>query len=361
MHVAAYEGYMQVCRRLAELVPGPGTKKAILFNSGSEAIENAVKLARSYTRRRAVVAFDNGFHGRTLLCLTLDGRYKPLRQGFGPPPAEVYHSRFPYPYRPPRGLDPNELTAYCLEELDRLFLTEAAPEDVAAIVVEPVQGEGGFIVPTPGFLSGLRLVCDRHGIVLVVDEVQSGFGRTGRMWAMEHEEIAADLVTVGKSLGAGLPISGVVGRADILDSAAPGAIGGTYGGNPLACAAALAVFEIFEQENLVEAGARIGEAVRARFDALRDRLGIVGDSRGLGAMRALELVEDKATRKPLPAATARAILDDCVERGLVVIKAGIHDNVIRTLMPLTIPDADLEKGLGILEQVLADWDRRPRG
>jgi len=361
LHVAAYEGYMQVCRRLAELVPGPGTKKAILFNSGSEAIENAVKLARSYTRRRAVVAFDNGFHGRTLLCLTLDGRYKPLRQGFGPPPAEVYHSRFPYPYRPPRGLDPNELTAYCLEELDRLFLTEAAPEDVAAIVVEPVQGEGGFIVPTPGFLSGLRRVCDRHGIVLVVDEVQSGFGRTGKMWAMEHEEIAADLVTVGKSLGAGLPISGVVGRADILDSAAPGAIGGTYGGNPLACAAALAVFEIFEQENLVEAGARIGEAVRARFDALHDRLGIVGDSRGLGAMRALELVEDKATRKPLPAATARAILDDCVERGLVVIKAGIHDNVIRTLMPLTIPDADLEKGLGILEQVLTDWDRRPRG
>jgi len=361
LHVAAYEGYMQVCRRLAELVPGPGTKKAILFNSGSEAIENAVKLARSFTRRRAVVAFDNGFHGRTLLCLTLDGRYKPLRQGFGPPPAEVYHSRFPYPYRPPRGLDPNELTAYCLEELDRLFLTETAPEDVAAIVVEPVQGEGGFIVPTPGFLSGLRRVCDRHGIILVVDEVQSGFGRTGKMWAMEHEEIAADLVTVGKSLGAGLPISGVVGRADILDSAAPGAIGGTYGGNPLACAAALAVFEIFEQEHLVEAGARIGEAVRARFDALRDRLGIVGDSRGLGAMRALELVEDKATRKPLPAATARAILDDCVERGLVVIKAGIHDNVIRTLMPLTIPDADLEKGLGILEQVLADWDRRPRG
>jgi 4-aminobutyrate aminotransferase / (S)-3-amino-2-methylpropionate transaminase / 5-aminovalerate transaminase len=361
LHVAAYEGYMQVCRRLAELVAGPGTKKTILFNSGSEAIENAVKLARSYTRRRAVVAFDNGFHGRTLLCLTLDGRYKPLRQGFGPPPAEVYHSRFPYPYRPPRGLDPNELTAYCLEELDRLFLTEAAPEDVAAIVVEPVQGEGGFIVPTPGFLSGLRRVCDRHGIILVVDEVQSGFGRTGKMWAMEHEEIAADLVTVGKSLGAGLPISGVVGRADILDSAAPGAIGGTYGGNPLACAAALAVFEIFEEEHLVEAGARVGEVVRARFDALRDRLGIVGESRGLGAMRALELVEDKATRKPLPAATARAILDDCVERGLVVIKAGIHDNVIRTLMPLTIPDADLEKGLGILEQVLADWDRRPRG
>ncbi|PYQ17679.1 MAG: 4-aminobutyrate--2-oxoglutarate transaminase, partial [Acidobacteria bacterium] len=184
----------------------------------------------------------------------------------------------------------------------------------------------------------LRRVCDRHGIVLVADEVQSGFGRTGKMWALEHEEVAADLVTVGKSLGAGLPISGVVGRADILDSAAPGSIGGTYGGNPLACAAALAVFEIFEEEKLVAAAARVGETVRARFDGLRDRLGIVGDSRGLGAMRALELVEDKASRKPLPAATVRAILDACVERGLVVIKAGIHDNVIRTLMPLTIPD-----------------------
>jgi len=361
LHVAAYEGYMQVCRRLVDLVPGAGPKKAILFNSGSEAVENAVKLARCHTGRQAVVAFDYGFHGRTLLCITLDGRYKPLRQGFGPPPAEIYHSRFPYSYRPPRGVDGRDLTAYCLEELDRLFLTEVAPEDVAAIIVEPVQGEGGFIVPTPGFLSGLRRVCDRHGIILVVDEVQSGFGRTGKMWAMEHEGIAADLVTVGKSLGAGLPISGVVGRAEILDAAAPGAIGGTYGGNPLACAAALAVFEIFEKEKLVEAAARIGQKVQARFDALRDQLDLVGDSRGLGAMRAVELVEDQASRRPLPAATVRTILDDCVERGLVVIKAGIHDNVIRTLMPLTIPDADLERGLGILSDVLTMWDRRPRG
>jgi 4-aminobutyrate aminotransferase/(S)-3-amino-2-methylpropionate transaminase len=360
LHVAAYEGYMQVCRRLVDLVPGAGPKKAILFNSGSEAVENAVKLARCHTGRQAVVAFDYGFHGRTLLCITLDGRYKPLRQGFGPPPAEVYHSRFPYSYRPPRGVDGRDLTAYCLEELDRLFLTDVAPEDAAAIIVEPVQGEGGFIVPTAGFLSGLREVCDRHGIVLIVDEVQSGFGRTGKMWAMEHEGIAADLVTVGKSLGAGLPISGVVGRADILDSATPGSIGGTYGGNPLACAAALAVFEIFEKEKLVEAGARIGQKVQTRFDALRDQLDLVGDSRGRGAMRALELVEDQASRRPLPAATVRAILDDCVERGLVVIKAGIHDNVIRTLMPLTIPDADLDQGLGILSDVLTMWDRRPR-
>jgi 4-aminobutyrate aminotransferase/(S)-3-amino-2-methylpropionate transaminase len=361
LHVAAYEGYMQVCRQLIDRVPGEGPKKAVLFNSGSEAIENAVKFARTYTGRRAVVAFDGGFHGRTLLCLALDGRYKPLRQGFGPPPAEVYHARFPYPYRPPRGLDARQLTEYCLDELDRLFLTDVAAEDVAAIVVEPVQGEGGFVVPTPGFLSGLRRVCDRHGIVLIVDEVQSGFGRTGQMWGMEHEGIDADLVTVGKSLGAGLPISGVVGRANILDSAAPGAIGGTYGGNPLACAAALAVFEIFDKENLVAAAARIGQQVQARFDALRDQLDLVGDSRGLGAMRAVELVEDQASRRPLPAATVRAILDDCIERGLVVIKAGIHDNVIRTLMPLTIPDADLERGLGILAEVLTQWDRRPRG
>jgi 4-aminobutyrate aminotransferase/(S)-3-amino-2-methylpropionate transaminase len=255
----------------------------------------------------------------------------------------------------------SDLTGYCLDELERVFRTEAAPEDVAAIVVEPVQGEGGFVVPTPGFLPGLSRICDLHGIVLIVDEVQSGFGRTGRMWGMEHEGVVPDLVAVGKSLGAGMPISGVVGRAKILDAAAPGSIGGTYGGNPLACAAALAVFDIFAEDELVEAGARIGRIVQARFDALRDRLDLVGDSRGVGAMRALELVEDQSSRRPLAADTLRAILDDCIARGLVAIKCGIHDNVIRTLMPLTIPDADLERGLGILAEVLTQWDRRPRG
>ncbi|MBI4345566.1 MAG: aspartate aminotransferase family protein, partial [Elusimicrobia bacterium] len=212
-HVAAYPGYMETVRRLIDVCPGPGDKKAILFNSGSEAIENAVKFARAYTKRRGVISFTNAFHGRTLLCLTLDGKYKPLRQGFGPAPAEVYRSAFPYPYRAPKGVRAEDLTEYCLERLEQLFVSDVAPEDVAAIIVEPIQGEGGFIVPTPGFLPGLRKLCDRHGIVLVIDEVQSGFARTGRMFACEHEGVAPDLLVVGKSIAAGMPISGVVGKA----------------------------------------------------------------------------------------------------------------------------------------------------
>jgi len=354
-HVAAYEGYLDVCRELIRVAPGSWTKKAILFNSGSEAIENAVKFARAYTKRKAVISFDNCFHGRTLLCLTLDGKYKPLRQGFGPCPPEIYHARYPYAYRPPRGVKAEELTEHCLEELEKFFLVEVAPEDVAAIVVEPVQGEGGFIVPTPGFLKGLRRLCDKHGIVFIADEVQTGFGRTGEMFAVEHDAIAPDLTVVAKSLCGGMPLSGVVGRAEIMDAAATGAIGGTYGGNPMSCAAALAVFEIFKEAKLVEAARRVGATVQKRFDSFRDRYPFVGDSRGLGAMRALELVADKKTRAPLPAGRVKEILYSCVERGLIVIKAGVHDNVLRTLMPLTIPEADLNRGLDVLDEVFASF------
>ena len=353
-HVAAYPGYMEVCRKLIETIPGTGAKKALLFNSGSEAIENAVKFARSYTKRRAVIAFDNAFHGRTLLCLTLDGKYKPLKQGLGPFPSEIYHARFPNPYRPPVGVPPERLTEYALDELEKLFLGEVAAEDVAAIVIEPVQGEGGFVAPSTGFLKALRQVCDKHGIVLIIDEVQSGFGRTGKMWAMEHDGIAPDLTVVGKSLAAGMPLSGVVGKAEIMDAAATGSVGGTYGGNPMSCAAALAVFDIFKDENLCARSAKIGETVQARFDGWKEKFPIVGDSRGLGAMRAIELVSDRKTKTPLPALKVKEILHACEDRGLVVIKAGPHDNVIRTLMPLTIPDADLKKGLDILESALKE-------
>lgn len=351
-HVTAYENYLDVCRELTALIPGPGKKKAILFNSGSEAVENAVKFARAFTKRRAVISFDYAFHGRTLLCLTLDGKNKPLRQGFGPLPGEIYHARFPYSYRAPRGVAKEDLAAYCLEELGKLFLTDVAPEDTAAIIIEPVQGEGGFIVPSAGFVTGLREICDRHGILLIMDEVQTGFGRTGRFWAMEHDGIVPDLVTIGKSIGAGMPLSAVAGRAEILDSAAVGAIGGTYGGNPMSCAAAMAVFKIFREENLVESARRIGRIVQERFDAFKDRYPIVGDSRGLGAMRAIELVADKKTKAALPGARVKEILHSAVDRGLILIKAGVHDNVLRTLMPLTIPEQDLKKGLDIMESVL---------
>ena len=351
-HVAAYENYLQVCAKLVDAAPWKGPKKAILFNSGSEAIENAVKFAKGFTKRRTVIAFDNAFHGRTLLCLALDGKHKPLRQGLGPVPADILHARFPYAYRPPKGVSPADLTEHCLESLENLFRVSTAPEDVAAIVVEPVQGEGGFVVPTPGFLKGLRALCDKHGILLIVDEVQAGFGRTGEMFATQHDGVAPDLMVVAKSLCGGMPLSGVVGRAEVMDSVATGAIGGTYGGNPMACAAALAVFGVFEDEKLVASARRVGETVKARFDGFRDKFPFVGDSRGLGAMRAIELVADKKTKAPLPAARVKEILHDCQDRGLIAIKAGVHDNVIRTLMPLNIPGADLERGLSILEASL---------
>jgi 4-aminobutyrate aminotransferase/(S)-3-amino-2-methylpropionate transaminase len=351
-HVASYPQYTAVCEKLSAIAPGDNAKKAALFNSGSEAVENAVKLARSYTKRNAIISFGYAFHGRTLLCLTLDGREKVLKSGFGPFAPGVYRAPFPYPYRPPKGILPNQLTDYCLGELERLWRSEISPEDTAALIVEPVQGEGGFIVPMPGFLKGLRKLCDHYGIVLIVDEVQSGFGRTGKFWGFEHDGIIPDLVAAGKSLAAGMPLSAVVGRAEIMDSAPVGAIGGTYGGNPLACAAALAVFDIFEKEKILEHAVLIGEIVQKRFDSFYASFPLVGDSRGLGAMRALELVTDRNTKAPLPPESVKKIISECAENGLLIIKAGIFDNVLRTLMPLTIPRQDLEKGLDILESVL---------
>lgn len=334
-HVAAYPQYMAVCRKLVDLIPGPGKKKVLLLNSGSEAVENAVKFARAYTKRQAVVSFGNAFHGRTLLCLTLDGKYKPLKKGLGPFAPEVYHAPM------------------SLEALENFFVTEVSADDIAAFIIEPVQGEGGFLPVAPEFLKGLRALADKHGIVLIIDEVQTGFGRTGKFWAMEHAGIAPDLVTIGKSLAAGMPLSAVAGKAEIMDAVATGAVGGTYGGNPMSCAAALAVFDIFQEENLVAKAVKIGETVRKRFDALL-KLPIVGDSRGLGAMRAIELVSDKKTRKPLDAAKVKQIIHRCQDDGLIVIKAGPFDNVIRTLMPLTIGEKELNRGLDIIEGALQE-------
>ncbi len=351
-HVASYPQYTAVCEKLVGLMPDPAPQKAALFNSGAEAVENAVKLARSYTKRNAVISFGYAFHGRTLLCLTLDGREKVLKSGFGPFAPAIYRAPFPYPYRPPQGVTPDQLTDYCLGELENLWRSEISPKDTAALIVEPVQGEGGFIVPTPGFLKGLRKLCDRHGIVLIVDEVQSGFGRTGQFWGFEHEGIVPDLIVAGKSLAAGMPLSAVIGRAEIMDSAPAGAIGGTYGGNPLACAAALAVFDIFEREKIIDKAIRVGEIVQKRFDSFQKNFSCVGDSRGLGAMRALELVADKKSKAPLAPESVKKIISECAEHGLLILKAGIFDNVLRTLMPLTIPLKDLEKGLDILESAL---------
>lgn len=338
--VTAYEPYVRLAERLNALTPGDFPKKTVLFNSGAEAVENAVKIARAYTGRPGVIVFDRAFHGRTLLAMAMTGQINPYKIGFGPFPPDIYRVPYPYTYRQPDAK----------LELDQLFRTDCPPERVAAIVLEPVLGEGGFLIPPDWLFPQLREVCDKHGILLVADEVQSGFGRTGKMFATEHWGVVPDLTVMAKSMGGGMPISAVTGRAEILDALTPGSIGGTYGGNPLACRAALAVLDILEGQNLCARAAKIGARVMQRMRSWKHPL--IGEVRGLGAMVALELVKDKTTKEPASPETA-ALLGECLQRGLLVLKSGAHANVIRTLMPLVITDEQLEEGLDILEAALA--------
>lgn len=353
-HVAMPELYVRLARRLAETVPGTAAKKTLLVNSGAEAVENAVKIARAATGRPAVIAFENGFHGRTLLALTLTGRVRPYTTGFGPFAAEVYHVPYPYCYRCPAGVGPSAEGACCgrpMAQLTRALETRVAAEQVAAVLVEPVQGEGGFVVPPAGFLPEIAQFCQSRGILLIADEVQTGFGRTGRMWACEHAGIEPDLLITAKSLAAGLPLAAVIGRTEIMDAPAPGGLGGTYGGNPVACAAALAVLDVFESEGLVARADLLGTAALRRMRSWRQRIPLVGDVRGLGAMVAVELVRDRTTREPATA-EAGAVVAACRSEGLLLIKAGLYDNVIRLLMPLVTTDEQLTAGLDILERAL---------
>jgi 4-aminobutyrate aminotransferase/(S)-3-amino-2-methylpropionate transaminase len=342
------ELYVKLCERLGQITPGAYDKKAVLLNSGAEAVENAVKIARAYTGRPAVIAFDNAFHGRTLLAMSLTGKVA-YKRGFGPYAPEVYHAPFPYPYRWPG--DPAAAGAESLAALEELFKTTIAAEQVAAIIVEPVQGEGGFVVPPPDFLPGLAEICKREGIVFILDEVQTGFGRTGRLFAAEHWGLEPDLMVLAKSLGGGMPISAVVGRAEVMDGPAPGGLGGTYAGNPLACAAALAVIEVMHDEKLPERAMQIGELAEARMRQWAEKFEFIGEVRGLGAMLAMELVTDRASKEPAAAKTTD-ILHHCHENGLVVLKAGLYDNVIRLLTPLTIGEDELGRGLDILGAAL---------
>jgi 4-aminobutyrate aminotransferase / (S)-3-amino-2-methylpropionate transaminase / 5-aminovalerate transaminase len=342
--IVPYENYVELAERLAGAVPISGDLRAGFFNSGAEAIENAIKFARSYTKRPAVIAFDGGFHGRTLMALSLTSKTHPYKAGLGPFAPEVYRVSFADPYR-----GPDAETA--LGELERAFKTRVAAEEVAAIVVEPVQGESGFVTPPREFLEGVRRIADEHGIVLVVDEVQTGFGRTGRLFAIEHFGIEPDLVTVAKALAAGLPLSGVVGRAEILDAPPDSAIGGTYVGNPVAIAAAHAVLDVIEEERLVERAAEIGDAIRARMEEWRGRFDAVGDVRGLGAMLALELVRDRETKEPDPD-LATAVVEAASARGLLLLKAGLYGNCIRVLCPLVVTDEQLDEALAVWEEAL---------
>ena len=344
--VMMYEPYVALAERIVQLAPGDFAKKALFLNSGAEAVENAVKIARYATGRPAIITFDNGYHGRTLMTMTMTAKVKPYKYRFGPYATEVYRAPFPYPYR--MNMTPQDASAYCIQELERMFVGEVAPDQVAAIVVEPVQGEGGFMVAPPGFLRALKAICEKHGILFVADEIQSGFCRTGQMFAVEHDQVAPELMIIAKSMGAGMPISGVVGRADIMDAPPPGTLGGTYSGNPVACAAALAVLDLYEKEDLAARSRDVGQAVIKRFVKLQEKYSLVGDVRGLGGMVAMELVKDRATKEP-DSQAASDILATAHKRGLVLIKAGMYDNVLRVLVPLCVTDEQLQQGLDIFE------------
>jgi 4-aminobutyrate aminotransferase / (S)-3-amino-2-methylpropionate transaminase / 5-aminovalerate transaminase len=343
--IVPYEVYVEASERLLAVAPFTGPAKAAFFNSGAEAVENAVKIARLATGRAGVVGFTGAFHGRTLMAVTLTAKADPYKRGLGPFAPEVYRAPFPNLYR-----GPDARTA--LAELEDLLETQLAPETVAAIVFEPQQGEGGFLPAPQEFVEGLRRIADRHGIVLVADEVQTGFGRTGRMFAMEHYGVEPDLLTVAKSIAGGLPLSGVLGKAAIMDAPHEGAIGGTYVGNPVALAAAVAVLDVIEQEGLVERAGAIGDTIRTRMLAWQERWPQIGDVRGLGAMLAIELVDDPVTKAPA-SKLATAVIDAATQRGLLLLKAGMYGNCIRVLCPLVISDAELDEALAAWEDALA--------
>ena len=341
--IVPYETYVRLAERLCELAP-ISDARAAFFNAGTEAVENAIKFARSHTGRPAVIGFEGGFHGRTLLSLSLTSKTHPYKAGLGPFAPEVYRVPFPNDYR-----GPDWETA--LAALERALVTQVAAETVAAVVIEPVQGEGGFVVAPREFMDGVRRICDEHGIVMVVDEVQTGFGRTGKLFAIEHYGVEPDLITVAKSIAMGLPLSGVIGKAEIMDAPGDSAIGGTYVGNPVAQAAAHAVLDVIEEENLCARATVLGDTMRTQMEGWKERLPQIGDVRGLGAMLAIELVSDRGTQEP-DADTATAIVEEAVRNGLLLLKSGIYSNCIRVLAPLTLTDAELDEALGVWEQAL---------
>lgn len=345
--VAAYEPYVALAERLNALAPIDGPAKTIFFSTGAEAVENAVKIARLATRRHAVVAFAGGFHGRSFMAMALTGKTAPYKNGFGPLPGGVYHLPFP---NPRDGID----TARSLQALNDLFKADVAADEIAAIIIEPVQGEGGFLPAPPELLRALREIADRHGIVLIADEVQSGFGRTGKLFGIEHSAVRPDLIAVAKSLGGGLPLSGVIGRAALMDAVPPGGLGGTYAGSPLACAAGLAVLDVIAEEALLDRAQALGERVVARLRdwTARADLRPIGHVRGLGAMIAFDLLRTRDGNDVDPAAT-KAVLQRAHALGLVLLGCGSQGEAIRLLFPLTIGDAVLDEGLALLEQALA--------
>lgn len=343
-----YEPYVALAKKLSEITPGSHAKKTALFNSGAEAVENAIKIARKYTGRSAVIAFEHAFHGRTLLALSLTSKVNPYKEGFGPFAPEIYKFPIPYTYRRPEHLSEEQYVKHTLEELHLFFKSTVSPKNVAAVILEPVLGEGGFIIPPKPFVRELVKICTEEKIVFIADEIQSGFARTGRMFASEHFGVVPDLITMAKSLSNGFPLSAVTGRAEIMDAVQPGGIGGTFGGNPVSCAAALAAIETIEQERLCERAVKIGRILMKGFRSLQVRSPRIGEVRGLGAMCAMEIVKDKKSKEPDKEKTEE-IIHRAAQGGLILLSAGVLGNIIRILVPLVIPDSQLQEGLDVLE------------
>src|SRR3954467_2652322 len=358
--VTPYENYIRLAERLNRITPGKFPKKTILLNTGAEAVENAVKIARAHTGRPGIVAFEDAFHGRTMMGLALTSKTHPYKAGFAPFPSEVYRIPYGYCYRCSYSLKYPSCDVYCARHLEDTFKRVVAAEDVAAIIAEPVLGEGGFVNPPPEFFRILMDICHKHGVLFIADEVQSGFGRTGKMFGSEHYGIEPDLLVTAKSLGGGLPLAAVTGRAEIMDAPGAGGLGGTFAGNPLSCAAANAVLDEFEKTDLLARANSIGQRFETRAREWKERFDFIGDARGLGAMRAIELVKSRGTREPAPEET-KQVTQYCYEHGLVTITAGSYGNVIRLLVPLVVSDQQMDEGLDVLQAALASAceKRRP--
>jgi 4-aminobutyrate aminotransferase/(S)-3-amino-2-methylpropionate transaminase len=350
-HVAMYEPYIDLAARLNLIAPGDFAKMTMFANSGAEAVENAVKTARYFSQRPAIICFENGFHGRTLLTMSLTSKVKPYKLGFGPFAPEIYRMPYAYCYRCPFGLKYPACDVACADYLEDFFISNVAAESTAAVIAEPIQGEGGFITPPPEYFPKLQKICQKYGIALIIDEVQAGVGRTGKFFAIEHWGVAPDFITLAKSLGGGMPLSVVIGREEMINKPHVGGLGGTYAGNPIACRAGLAVMEILLDDGLLQQAEELGKTVLDRFQSFQEKYEIIGEVRGKGPMLGMELVRDRESKEPAPQ-EAKKLCQICYEKGLILLSCGNSGNVIRTLMPFVITDEQLERGLTILEESL---------
>lgn len=352
-HVATYQPYVALSKKLTEITAGDFEKKVMLANSGAEALENAIKVAKTYTKKAGILSANGSFHGRTNMTMSITSKYKPYKNGFGPFVPDTYKFDYPYSYRAPLGVSPEDYAEECLERLRTALKTTISPDMIACLIVEPLQGEGGFVVPTAKYMQGLQKICNENGIVFIVDEVQAGFARTGKMFAHEHYDIEPDIVTMSKSIAAGVPLSAVVGKKEIMDSACVGGIGGTYGGSPLACVAALKVIKKIEKENLCEKSLKLGEYIVERLNDMKEKYSVIGEVRGLGSMIGLEFVKDRNTKEPA-ADLVKAVIKKCYQNGVILLNAGILGNVIRFLPPLVMTKEQVKYGMDVLEEAIKE-------